>query len=190
MHHQTLYLSSLIFAALASATPTPTTFATSASPIHPRAGTPTSFKIQYQDQDTDAGAPALNGFANLTTGSEYDNYAQALSYTDDAAYAATFTLNTDGTLSVGDLISDMPPGAGYSEVIFQTEETIDSLGDYKTYCTLGDGGILSCSTVTGNNDNDVYYACGTTSPYEVQAGPTGREPGDGCYDLNLLAVPL
>ena len=184
MRHQNLYLSSLILAALVSATPTP---------INPRAATPTSFKIQYQDTDTDAGAPALNGFANLTTGSEYDNYAQALSYTDDAAFAATFTLNTDGSLSVGDLISDMPPRAGYSEVIFQTQETIASLGDYKTYCTLGDDDILSCSTITGtttgSNDNDVYYACAvTTEPY-IEAGPTGRS-FDDCYTLRLLAVPL
>lgn len=223
MHSQALWLSSLVLASLASATPThprerfpypnkgvshpyttgtgtgiyptgtsgpyPISGHTPSSTIHPRAATPTSFKIQYQDADDSTGAPALNGFADLGTGSEYNNYTLTQGYTDDSASAATFTLNADGSLSVGDLIADMQHYAAYSGVIFQTEEAITSGDFYKTYCEL-DGEILSCSTDTGNYDNDVYYACGDTGSYEVEVGPTGRPEGDSCYDLSLLAVPL
>ena len=185
MYHQTLYLSSLIFAALASTKPTPATMPTSASPIHPRAATPTSFKIQYQNIDD---SPALNGFAYLIPGSTSDS-AQTQGYTDDAASAATFTLNADASLSVGDLFSNMLPQAVYTNVKFQTEEIIASQGDYKTSCTLGDGSILSCSTNTGNYDNDVYYTYNGTTGYGIEAGPTGR-PYDGSYTVRLLAVSL
>ena len=179
MHHQALYLSSLIFAALASATPT---IPSSGSPIHPRAAIPTSFKIQYQNIDD---SPALNGFAYLIPGSASDS-AQTQGYTDDAASAATFTLNADGSLSVGDLFSNMPPQAVYANVKFQTEELIASQGDSKTYCGLGDDSVLSCSTNTGTYSNDVYYTYNGTTGYGIGAGPSGR-PDDGSYTVRLLA---
>lgn len=248
MHHQTIWLSSLAFTALVSATPTyplkrfpypnkgvsypyptgtgiyptgtsgpcPTTGGTSytyppfststaltsstdlpssskdlpsTTATHPPTGTPTSFKIQYQKAYDYPDSPALNGFANLISGSDG---VLSQGYTDDATSAATFTLNADGSLSVGDLFADMPPQVAYHNINFQTERTIASEGDYKTYCELGEGGILTCSTNTGSYyDNDVYFTCGgTTGPYGITAGPTGRPYEDFCYTLNLLAVPL
>ena len=264
MHHQTLWLLGLVFAALASATPTyprkrfpypnkavyypyssetptgtgiyptgsyptgtyptgtgtsvpwPTTGGTSYTytpfptstaltsstdlpspsitlPIstitHPATGTPTSFKIQYQKAYDYPDSPALDGFAVLIPNS---NGVLTQGYTDDLTSAAIFTLNADSSLSVGDLFADLPYQAAYSNVFFQNEETIDSGGFYKSYCTLEEGGILSCSTNTGSYyDDHVFFTCGgLTGPFGISVGPTGRPYNDDCYTLNLLAVPL
>ena len=250
MHRQTIWLSSLIFATLASATPTyprkrfpyphkpvsypyptgtgiyptgtgtsvpwPTTGGTShtytpfststaltssadlppasttipsTTITHPATGTPTSFKVQYQKAYDYPDSPALTGFANLIRN---DDGVLTQGYTDDVSSAANFTLNADGSLSVGNLFADLPAQAAYSALLFQTQGAITSQGDYKTYCTLGDDGALGCSTNTGSYyDDDVYFTCGgQTGPYDITVGPTGRPYEDFCYTLSLLAVPL
>ena len=187
MLHQTIYLSSLALAALVSATPTP-------SITHEKRATPTSFKIQYQlAYDYPTGAPAVNGFANLIPSSDDDYYhgSQVQGYTDNASDAATFTLNADGSLSVGDLYADLPAVADDpTNVFFQTQDTITSGGYSKTYCTL-DGAALSCSTdVTNYGTADVYYTCSPTAPFSIDVDGTGRPYNEGCYTLKLGAVSL
>ena len=192
MYHQTIF-SSLILAALASATPTLNPLRTP-SVTHERRAAPTSFKIQYQlAYDYGTNAPAVNGFADLITSSDDDYYhgSQVQGYTDDASDAATFTLNADGSLSVGDLYADLPAVADDpTNVFFQTEDAITSGGYSKTYCTL-DGADLECSTnVTNYGTADVYYTCGSAAPFSIDVDGTGRPYQDYCYTLKLVAVSL
>lgn len=168
----------------------------SASSTAPPTGTPTTFKIQIGatfGTDGYPNPPPIEGNSVFLTpgtpgaGEAYDEGAYVMEVATDASQASIFTLNADGTLQSGDLISALPSSQAYSGVSFETQSAIDSKGFYKSVCEIDDGG-LSCATNTGSYyTDDVLFTC-SNGPYYVEVGPTSR-PYDPCFDLELVVVP-